>query len=831
MTSPREAVSILTAVALVVAPVGGVAATYTSSYADDDLLGKHTAQEKAFPKSYDELVERIEAGELFSLADLDIMADAKMGFLTAEEYGVLHPTFETMQRVLDQQEAAAAAAEAEAAAQKAEEERLAAEKAAQEEAARLEEAERVAAEEAAKQAEAAQNAAMVQTLEATQQTQPETVPDEAGSANQGDSGPTEDQGTDTNGPSTDGAGGTVEGEGNEGEVTPPAVEPEALIMPDWANDETVTLESLIAFLTDNKITYVQEEVESDEPAGTILETLPEAGAEIPAGTEVVIKVAVAKSEEPAPEVPEQPSVPDTPEVPEAPEVPSGPEIDVSNPVDSGIQKPGNAGGVTDESHTAAVIKGQAQTPLKQVAVTVPSISFTHIDNSAYVARHYSEDLTTEKFISLVGESARTIAAENDLYASVMIAQAILESASGNSTLAQAPNNNLFGIKGTYHGNSVQLPTREDDGTGATYTIMSDFRQYETVDESLSDYADLLSNSMGDFYAGARKSNSDSFVDACDFLVGRYATDIFYSEKLQDLIETYDLTRFDVPLTYELTDTFVLPVKDEVSGLDKYLDPVTDKMEYEALVAEYEDYIARTEDYQQALAEWEAQMAAAEQLYHVPVYLEKPSVPATDTPMQQHADAIDAERFEGFEELIAKHQPLPVREARTLNDLTALANSFLGVPYVWGGTTPDGFDCSGLVQYCYREVFNIELPRTTYYQCEVGEEVPFEELLPGDLLFFAEGGDVHHVAMYLGDGYYVEAPHTGDVVKITAMNDKLPDFAKRIVDVRDIDMTEFSDEQLAQFVEREKYLQEREQRLCVTDETLVELTEWLRGLEF
>lgn len=831
MTSPREAVSILTAVALVVAPVGGVAATYTSSYADDDLLAKHTAQEKAFPKSYDELVERIEAGELFSLADLDIMADAKMGFLTAEEYGVLHPTFETMQRVLDQQEAAAAAAEAEAAAQKAEEERLAAEKAAQEEAARLEEAERVAAEEAAKQAEAAQNAAMVQTLEATQQTQPETVPDEAGSANQGDSGPTEDQGTDTNGPSTDGAGGTVEGEGNEGEVTPPAVEPEALIMPDWANDETVTLESLIAFLTDNKITYVQEEVESDEPAGTILETLPEAGAEIPAGTEVVIKVAVAKSEEPAPEVPEQPSVPDTPEVPEAPEVPSGPEIDVSNPVDSGIQKPGNAGGVTDESHTAAVIKGQAQTPLKQVAVTVPSISFTHIDNSAYVARHYSEDLTTEKFISLVGESARTIAAENDLYASVMIAQAILESASGNSTLAQAPNNNLFGIKGTYHGNSVQLPTREDDGTGATYTIMSDFRQYETVDESLSDYADLLSNSMGDFYAGARKSNSDSFVDACDFLVGRYATDIFYSEKLQDLIETYDLTRFDVPLTYELADTFVLPVKDEVSGLDKYLDPVTDKMEYEALVAEYEDYIARTEDYQQALAEWEAQMAAAEQLYHVPVYLEKPSVPATDTPMQQHADAIDAERFEGFEELIAKHQPLPVREARTLNDLTALANSFLGVPYVWGGTTPDGFDCSGLVQYCYREVFNIELPRTTYYQCEVGEEVPFEELLPGDLLFFAEGGDVHHVAMYLGDGYYVEAPHTGDVVKITAMNDKLPDFAKRIVDVRDIDMTEFSDEQLAQFVEREKYLQEREQRLGVTDETLVELTEWLRGLEF
>ena len=56
------------------------------------------------------------------------------------------------------------------------------------------------------------------------------------------------------------------------------------------------------------------------------------------------------------------------------------------------------------------------------------------------------------------------------------------------------------------------------------------------------------------------------------------------------------------------------------------------------------------------------------------------MPATDTPMQQHQDAIDAERFEGFDTLIATGQPLPVREARTLNDLTACANSFLGVPY-------------------------------------------------------------------------------------------------------------------------------------------------------
>ena len=772
MTSPREAVSILTAAALVVAPVGGVAATYTTGYAEDGEALRCTAEEKAFPKTYEELVERINGGELFSLADLEVMAGS---ILTAEQYGELYPAFEEMQKALDDLPVSE---------------------------------EPASAEEEQKEPE------QPQTQEMPAPSQP--APTEQKTENP----PVDENGEETRDDGVDGSSDQKPGEETTelGGAT--------------GSDKTTGSEIPTDPNQPSTSTDPTDPVEPEDPTNP---TDPDNPGEPVYPVDPVEPVDPVDPVEPVDPVdPVDPTDPtDTvePADPDQPAKPDEPVIDTDNPVDSGQQKPGNAGGVTDESHTAAVIKGQAQTPLKQVAVTVPSISFTHIDNSAYVARHYSEDLTTEKFISLVGESARTIAAENDLYASVMIAQAILESASGNSTLAQAPNNNLFGIKGTYHGNSVQLPTREDDGTGATYTIMSDFRQYETVDESLSDYADLLSNSMGDFYAGARKSNSDSFVDACDFLVGRYATDIFYSEKLQDLIETYDLTRFDVPLTYELADTFVLPVKDEVTGLDKYLDPVTDKVEYEALVAEYRDYVARTSEYQQALAEWSDQMAAAEELYHVPVYLEKPSMPAADTPMQQHQDAIDAERFEGFDTLIATGQPLPVREARTLNDLTACANSFLGVPYLWGGTTPAGFDCSGLVQYRYREVFNIELPRTTYYQCEVGVEVPFEELLPGDLLFFADGGDVHHVAMYLGDGYYVEAPHTGDVVKITAMNDKLPDFAKRVVDVRGIDMSEFSDEQLAQFVEREKYLQEREQRLGVTDETLAELTEWLRGLEF
>ena len=829
MTSSKNAVSLLTAAALVVAPVGGVAATYQTGYADDGEGNNIRTEGGApLPKSYEELVNRINGGERFTLADLELMK-ANGVFTDEAQYVEMKALIErgpAVAKTAPESETAPAPAETEA-----------------------------PAEDAATETEPP----VVETPDGTDG----SVTPEAPSGGDGTGEGPSNEGADV--PSTDG----TEGEGAETpdtetpdagtDETLPPVEPEVPGTPgdgdgavdpdDGDTEETVDYGTMLPWtsldLTGDKLKELLVaqgvpadrilivEVESDTAApGAVMSTDPAPGQPIDLGDparNVTITVAKAPAEEPAPPVVD-PDPGDTDPVDPAPK-PDNPAPD--NPVDEGIQKPGldGAGGVTDSSHAQAVNKGQAQTPLKQVAVTVPSISFTHMDNSSYVARHYSEDLTTEKFISLVGEPARHIAADSDLYASVMIAQAILESASGNSTLAQAPNNNLFGIKGTYRGNSVQLPTREDDGSGATYTIMADFRQYDTVDESLSDYADLLSNSMGDFYAGARKSNTDTFVDACDFLVGRYATDIFYSEKLQDLIETYDLTRFDVPLTYELTETFVLPAKDEVTGLDLYLDPVADKEAYDALVAEYEAYVDATSEYQQALATWEQQMARAEELYHVPVYLEKPSVPAADTAMQQHQNAIDAERFDGFDKLIAAGAPLPVREARTLNDLTSLANSFLGVPYLWGGTTPAGFDCSGLVQYCYREVFNIELPRTTYYQCEVGVEVPFSELLPGDLLFFADDGDVHHVAMYLGDGYYVEAPHTGDVVKITAMNDKLPDFAKRVVEVRDVELSEYSDAQLAMFVEREKYLQEREQRMGVSDEALEELTTWLQGLEF
>ena len=110
-----------------------------------------------------------------------------------------------------------------------------------------------------------------------------------------------------------------------------------------------------------------------------------------------------------------------------------------------------------------------------------------------------------------------------------------------------------------------------------------------------------------------------------------------------------------------------------------------------------------------------------------------------------------------------------------------AKQYLGVPYVWGGTTPSGFDCSGLVQYVYGQI-GVNISRTTYTQVNEGRYVSRDELLAGDLVFFGDSSSPHHVGMYIGDGMMIHAPQTGDVVKIASLSAR-SDYAtaRRIVE--------------------------------------------------
>jgi cell wall-associated NlpC family hydrolase len=113
-------------------------------------------------------------------------------------------------------------------------------------------------------------------------------------------------------------------------------------------------------------------------------------------------------------------------------------------------------------------------------------------------------------------------------------------------------------------------------------------------------------------------------------------------------------------------------------------------------------------------------------------------------------------------------PVPVIPAGPGHPQAAtIALRYLGIPYLWGGSSPaSGFDCSGLVMYVYAQL-GISLPHYAAAQYQLGTPVDRSQLQPGDLVFFDA---LDHVGIYIGNGQFVHAPQTGDVVKITALAD-------------------------------------------------------------
>ncbi|EOH86309.1 glucosaminidase domain-containing protein [Enterococcus pallens] len=261
--------------------------------------------------------------------------------------------------------------------------------------------------------------------------------------------------------------------------------------------------------------------ESSTTASSESSTVPSSESTKPSESTVPSQSEVPKAEEPQKESVQQPATPVNPDQPIAEQ----PKQEVVQNQEAAQQKP-----AIDQQATA------------ELAEFIPSASVTE-DGTL----HFEKDESVDSFIRKIGEPARKIGKEYDLYASVMIAQAILESASGQSQLAQAPNYNLFGIKGTHNGKSVSMVTQEDFGNGNLYATQAGFRVYENYEDSLTDYAKLIKEGISGnstFYSGVWKSNAKTYQEATKFLTGRYATDTQYNKKLNGLIETYDLTEYD-----------------------------------------------------------------------------------------------------------------------------------------------------------------------------------------------------------------------------------------------------------------------------------------------
>lgn len=132
---------------------------------------------------------------------------------------------------------------------------------------------------------------------------------------------------------------------------------------------------------------------------------------------------------------------------------------------------------------------------------------------------------------------------------------------------------------------------------------------------------------------------------------------------------------------------------------------------------------------------------------------------------------------------AAHTPTPARSGNDAwpqvapadpvraNSVLMRAISLVGTPYRWGGNTPEsGFDCSGLVNYVYRDMLDLRLPRTSRELADVqGPRIAPAQLASGDLVFFGNGDQVSHVGIYVGEGRFVHAPNAGGTVRLDRLD--------------------------------------------------------------
>jgi peptidoglycan DL-endopeptidase CwlO len=172
-------------------------------------------------------------------------------------------------------------------------------------------------------------------------------------------------------------------------------------------------------------------------------------------------------------------------------------------------------------------------------------------------------------------------------------------------------------------------------------------------------------------------------------------------------------------------------------------------ERQRLLSTIKDQIASLEAAEQRrqerlAAQAQARFLASQQTTAAPEQAAPEALIQSDSPAEAIASAPDA-RYGG---------------------VVGIAMQYLGVPYVWGGASPSGFDCSGFIMYVYGQI-GVSLPHHAASQYGMGVGVSRDQLQAGDLVFFNGLG---HAGIYIGGGQFIHAPHTGDVVKISSLSD-------------------------------------------------------------
>lgn len=153
--------------------------------------------------------------------------------------------------------------------------------------------------------------------------------------------------------------------------------------------------------------------------------------------------------------------------------------------------------------------------------------------------------------------------------------------------------------------------------------------------------------------------------------------------------------------------------------------------------------------------------------------------ATETPSTQEEESTTPAPQPAQEAPAAEEEPAAPAAASTYGDVLSTAAKYVGTPYVWGGKSPSGFDCSGFVQYVFKEAYGIDVGSWTVPQESAGTRISVSEAQAGDLYFWGDAGSTYHVAIATGGGNFIHASQPGTPLGYNNIQNFTPQFAVRV----------------------------------------------------
>ena len=472
------------------------------------------------------------------------------------------------------------------------------------------------------------------------------------------------------------------------------------------------------------------------------------------------------------------------------------------------------------------------TALVTCSVVAPLLSPNEVEAKATNTSESTKSVDEKAFINKISKEIRPLAEKHDLYASVMIAQAIVESNWGQKDFAQAPYYNLFGLEGQYQGNSAILE-KTDSNTGKAEK--KEMKKYASYKEAIEDYIEIMKTTSRDgnenYFSGSWRSKSDSYQAAAEALKGRFNDDEGYVQKLVSVIQDHDLATYDAtkdvtpPVAQPAANTpadaqeYTVQSGDSVYsitnqfgiGLEEFLSwnsiegntiypgqkVVVGNGKVVAKPVVEDQVVSKTETAATPVANTPTpeipavstdlaadQIATPDAIQPEvqPTVNQEPMVTPTPTPApEQPATAPEATPTPEQPATTPEATPAPEQSQQTSQgqQIVDEAEKYIGTQYVWGGKDPSGFDCSGLTQYVYKQVTGKDIGVWTVAQESSGQQISVSQAQQGDLLFWGQQGDTYHVAISAGGDSYIHAPQPGESVKYGSTQYYAPDFGVRV----------------------------------------------------